>query len=146
MGIFFEFALVLVLVGIAAGYLFRGRRSAEQQEVIERRVEAYMQTIRREKSNPELAAMGDLELRDVLLSSARNLKLQNERKWYVLAGLGVVALLGAIIVATQDGAQGFGIALLVGAAVLYGINEVIARRIREPILARGIDIERLRVE
>lgn len=146
MGVLFEIALVLALVALLGTFLFRGRRTSEQQELLERRVEAYMQTIRREHSNPDLSEMNDVELRDLLLSSARNLKVQSERKWYLLVGGGVVALLAAIVVATQDGAQGFGIAILVGALVLYGLNEFIGRRIREPLAARGIDVERLRVE
>jgi hypothetical protein len=30
--------------------------------------------------------------------------------------------------------------------VLYGINELLGRRMREPLVARGLDAERLRVE
>ena len=30
--------------------------------------------------------------------------------------------------------------------VLYGLNEFLGRRMREPLTARGIDVERLRVE
>jgi hypothetical protein len=146
MGMLFEAALVLALVVLVGSYLLRGRRQSEQQEIVERRVEAYMQTIRRERSAPALAEMNDTELRDLLLSSARNFKLQTERKWYLLAGGALVALLAAIVVATQDGARGFGIAILIGAVVLYGLNEFIGRRIREPLNARGIDVERLRVE
>jgi len=64
----------------------------------------------------------------------------------VLLVAAIVALLAAILVATQNGLQGFGIALAIGAVALYGINEVLLRKSREPLLARGIDIERLRVE
>ena len=53
---------------------------------------------------------------------------------------------GFIWVATQDGLRGFGIALVVAAIVLYGLNEILVRRSREPLLVRGIDVERLRVE
>lgn len=146
MAIVLEILLVVGLVGLAASYLLRGRREAERQALMERRVEAYMQTIRREAGNPGLAAMTDLELKDLLLSSARNLRVQSERKWYLLVGGGVVAFIAAIMVATQEGTRGFGIAILVGALVLYGLNEFIGRRIREPLQDKGIDAERLRVE
>jgi hypothetical protein len=141
-----EIILVVALVALGVNYLFRGRREAQRQEQLEQRVAAYMQTIRREGGNPELAAMNDTELRDVLLSSARNLRIQSERKWYLLLGGCIVAFFSAIMVATQDGTRGFGIALLIGAIVLYGINEFLGRRMREPLTARGIDVERLRVE
>lgn len=146
MGVVLEFGLVLVLVGLAVSYLFRGRAAAAKQAMTERRVEAYMETIRRERGNSELAAMSDTELRDLLLSSAHNLKVQRDRRLYLLFGGVVVAVIGAILVATEDGSRGFGVALLVGALVLYGINEILGRQMVAPLIAKGIDVERLRVE
>ena len=90
--------------------------------------------------------MSDSELRDLLLSSAHNLKVQRDRRMYLLFGGVVVAIIGAILVATEDGYRGFGVALLVGALVLYGINEFLGRQMIAPLLAKGIDVERLRVE
>lgn len=144
--IFLEIAAALLILGGIVSYFTRRGKDAEREVVTERRVEAYIQTIRRERSNTELMAMTDPELRDLLLSGARNLRLQAERKAYLLFGGSVAAVLSAVIVATEQGLQGFGIALLVGAMVLYGINEYLGRRMREPLEARGIDVERLRVE
>jgi len=146
MPVLIEIVLVVALLGLGVSYLLRGRREAERSQVLERRVEAYMQTIRREGGNAELTSMTDVELRDLLLSSARNLRIQAERKWYLMLGGAIVAFFSAIMIATQDGARGFGIAILIGAIVLYGINEFLGRRMREPLAARGIDVERLRVE
>jgi len=146
MMILLEVALGVLLIGIVVSYLLRGRRAAERAAITERRVEAYMQTIRREGTNAELIAMTETELKDLLLSSARNLKLQNERKWYLLLGGVVVAFLSAIMVATQDGTRGFAVALVIGAIVLYGLNEYLGRRMREPLARKGLDVERLRVE
>ena len=146
MGVVLEFGLILLLVGMAVSYLFRGRVVAQKQAMTERRVDAYIETIRREKTNPELVSMSDSELRDLLLSSAHNLKVQRDRRLYLLFGGVVVALIGAILVATEDGYRGFGVALLVGALVLYGINEFLGRQMIAPLLAKGIDVERLRVE
>ena len=146
MGVILEFGLVLLLIGMVVSYLFRGRVAAAKQAMTERRVEAYMETIRREGTNRELTAMSDTELRDLLTSSAHNLKVQRDRRLYLLFGGVVVALIGAILVATEDGYRGFGVALLVGALVLYGINEFLGRQMIAPLLAKGIDVERLRVE
>ena len=146
MGVVLEFGLVLVLIGMVVSYLFRGRVVAAKQAMTDRRVEAYIETIRRERSNPELTAMSDTELRDLLLSRAHNLKVQRDRRMYLLFGGVVVAIIGAILVATEDGYRGFGVALLVGALVLYGINEFLGRQMIAPLLAKGIDVERLRVE
>jgi hypothetical protein len=146
MGVVLEFGLVLLLIGMALSYVFRGRVAAAKQAMTERRVDAYIETIRREQAKPELTAMSDTELRDLLLSSAHNLKVQRDRRMYLLFGGVVVAIIGAILVATEDGYRGFGIALLVGALVLYGINEFLGRQMIEPLIAKGIDVERLRVE
>lgn len=105
-----------------------------------------METIRREHKAPELVAMSDTELRDVLMSSAHNLKVQRDRRNYLLFGGVLVGLIGAIMVATEEGGRGFGIALVVAAVVLYGINEFLGRQMAAPLIEKGIDVERLRVE
>ena len=146
MFILVEIVAALLLIGGAISYFLRKGREAEREAVTERRVEAYIETIRRERTNAELTAMNDIELRDLLLSGARNLRIQAERRTYLLFGGTVAALLAAVIVATEDGMRGFGIAILVGAMVLYGLNEFLGRRMREPLEAKGVDVERLRVE
>ncbi len=146
MGIAVEIGLVLILLGVALSYIFRGRRAAQQQALTERRVEAYIETIRRERTHAELVAMSDNELRDLLLSSAHNLKVQRDRRLYLLFGGVVVALIGAILVATEEGYRGFGVAMVVAALVLYGVNEYLGRQMIAPLTAKGIDVERLRVE
>jgi len=146
MFILVEILAALLIVGGIVVYFLRNKRDAEREAVTERRVDAYIETIRRERKNPELAAMSDTELRDLLLSGARNLRIQAERRTYLLFGGTIAALLAAVIVATEDGMRGFGIAILIGAMALYGINEFLGRRMREPLEAKGIDVERLRVE
>jgi hypothetical protein len=146
MPIIIEIALALILVGGVVSYMTRGRRLANRETLIDRRVDAYIETIRREGDNKELVAMTDNELRDLLLSSAHNLKVQRDRRMYLLYGGVVVGLIGAILVATEEGSRGFGIALLVAALVLYGVNEFLGRQMVTPLEAKGIDVERLRVE
>jgi hypothetical protein len=146
MPIIIEIALALLLVGGVVSYVTRGRRLAHRGDMIDRRVEAYIETIRREGQNRELVAMSDNELRDLLMSSAHNLKVQRDRRMYLLYGGVLVGLIGAILVATEEGSRGFGVALLVAALVLYGINEFLGRQMIAPLEAKGIDVERLRVE
>jgi hypothetical protein len=146
MPIIIEIALALILVGGVFQYMTRGRRMASQGALIERRVDAYIETIRREGTNKELVAMSDNELRDLLHSSAHNLKVQRDRRLYLLFGGVLVGLIGAILVATEEGSRGFGIALLVAALVLYGMNEFLGRQMIAPLEKKGIDVERLRVE
>ncbi|KKC37232.1 hypothetical protein WH87_11725 [Devosia epidermidihirudinis] len=141
-----ELALVLLLVGGGWTLLSRGRRTDQREALTLRRVDAYIETIRRERTNVALAAMSDSELRDVLYSGARNLRVAAERKGWTLLGAAGVTLFSAIVAATQDGMRGFGIAMVVGAVVTYGLNEFLARRMREPLEARGIDVDRLTVE
>lgn len=146
MPVVIELGLLLILIGGVVSYFNRSRRISEKQTLIDRRVDAYIETIRREQVNPELSAMNDTELRDLLGSSAYNLKVQRDRQRYLMFGGVVVALIGAIIVATEDGLRGFGVALVIAALVLYGLNEFLGRQMIAPLLAKGIDVERLRVE
>lgn len=146
MGVLLEIGLVLIAVGVVFSMAMRGRSANEREALTERRVEAYMETIRRERANPELNSMSDTELRDVLLSSARNLRIESERKTWTLVAIGAVALAAAVVFANQDGIRGFGISLAVGAVAIYGLNEFWSRRMRDPLVAKGIDIERLKVE
>lgn len=146
MPIIIEIVLALILVGGVVHYMTRGRRLVERGSLIDRRVDAYIETIRREGTNKELVAMSDNELRDLLLSSAHNLKVQRDRRMYLLFGGVLVGLIGAILVATEEGSRGFGIALLIAALVLYGMNEFLGRQMIAPLEKKGIDTERLRVE
>lgn len=141
-----ELALVLLLIGGGWTLLSRGRRTETRDTLTMRRVDAYIETIRRERTNATLVAMSDSELRDVLHSGARNLRAATERKGWSLLAAGGVTLFSAIVAATQDGMRGFGIAMVVGALVTYGLNEFLSRRMREPLEARGIDVDRLTVE
>jgi hypothetical protein len=127
-------------------YVTRSRRLADRGALIDRRVDAYIETIRREGTNRELVAMSDNELRDLLQSSAHNLKVQRDRRMYLLFGGVLVGLIGAILVATEEGSRGFGVALLIAALVLYGMNEFLGRQMIAPLEKKGIDVERLRVE
>ena len=146
MVIVLQILLALAAFGALATFVMRRRTDRDRLDLLERRVEAYMLTIRREQANPTLDAMSDPELRDLLFASARNLRLQKERRWYVLLGGAMMAMFAAIIVATEEGMRGFGLVLLVAALVLYGLNEVLGRRMRQPMDEMGIDAERLRVE
>lgn len=141
-----EIAVALLLIGGVVNYFLGRRKDAEREAVTARRVEAYVETIRRERKNPELTAMSDTELRDVLQSGARNLRAQSERRFYVLLGGAVITLLVAVFVATDNGLAGFGVAIAVGGLALYGLYEFLGRRMREPLEVLGIDVERLRVE
>ncbi|UJW86839.1 hypothetical protein [Devosia sp. SL43] len=141
-----EIALVLLLVGGSWTLLSRGKRTDQRESLTMRRVDAYIETIRRERTNKDLVAMSDTELRDLLHSGARNLRVASERKGWTLLGAAAVTLFSAIGAASQDGLRGFAIAMVIGAIVTYGLNEFMSRRMREPLEQRGIDIDRLKVE
>jgi hypothetical protein len=126
--------------------LTRGRVTKEREALTLRRVDAYIETIRRERTNPELVRMSDRELRDLLDSGARNFRVASQRRGWIVLGLGAVTLFSAIVVASQDGWRGFGIAVVVGAIAAYGLNEFLLRRARAPLERHGIDVERLLVE
>jgi hypothetical protein len=141
-----EIGLVLLLVGGGWTYLTRGRRGQDKDSLMMRRVDAYIETIRRERSNKDLAAMSDTELRDLLHSGAHNMRVAGERKNWALLGAGGVTLFSGVIAANQNGMGGFAIVMVVGALAIYGLNEFLVRRLRAPLEKRGIDVERIKVE
>ncbi|SFZ81399.1 hypothetical protein SAMN02983003_0478 [Devosia enhydra] len=136
----------LLLLGFIANGLMRGKRGTEREALAARRADAYIVTIRRGGAHPDLADMTDTELRDLLISGARNFRIQTERRIQVLIGAAGIGFLAAIVVGTMEGVRGFGIAIVVAAVAVYGINEFMSRRIRAPLERLGLDPERLRVE
>ena len=141
-----ELALVLLLVGGGWNMLTRGKKTSDRESLTMRRVDAYIETIRRERTNRDLVAMSDSELRDLLHSGARNLRVAQERKTWTLLGAAAATLVSAIVAANQDGLRGFAVAMVIGAIVIYGLNEFMERRMRQPLESRGVDIDRLQVE
>ncbi|ODT68925.1 MAG: hypothetical protein ABS75_18620 [Pelagibacterium sp. SCN 63-23] len=141
-----ELALVLLLLGGGWTLMSKGRHTDQREALTMRRVDAYIETIRRERRNPELAAMSDTELRDLLHSGARNLRAAEQRRGWTLLGISAASLVAATIMASMEGWVGFGVTAAVGAIVAYGTNEFLNRQMRAPLERRGIDIERLTVE
>ena len=141
-----QIALVLLLIGGGWTLLTRGKVTKEREALTLRRVDAYIETIRRERRNAELVAMSDSELRDLLYAGARNFRVASQKRGWFLLGVGGVTLFSAIAIASQDGWRGFGIAVVVGAIVAYGLNEFLVRKARAPLERYGVDVERLTVE
>lgn len=141
-----QIALVLLLIGGGWTLLTRGKVTKEREALTLRRVDAYIETIRRERRNAELVAMSDSELRDLLHAGARNFRAANQKRGWFLLGVGAVTLFSAIVIASQDGWRGFGIVAVVGAVVAYGLNEFLVRKARAPLERYGVDVERLTVE
>ena len=141
-----EIALVLLLLGGGWTMLKRGRQTDGRDALTMRRVDAYIETIRRERRNAELAAMSDTELRDLLHSGARNLRAAEQKRGWTVLGAGAATLAVAAGIGTQEGWIGFVAAAAIGGLVTYGLNEYLGRRMRAPLERRGIDVERLTVE
>ncbi|ODT68147.1 MAG: hypothetical protein ABS75_21490 [Pelagibacterium sp. SCN 63-23] len=141
-----EIAVILLLVGGGWTMLTRGKQSEKREALTMRRVDAYIETIRRERRNPELAAMSDSELRDLLHSGARNLKVAEQRKGWIVLGIAAVTVVAASVMGSQHGFVGFAAVAAVGAIVAYGTNEFLERRMRAPLERHGVDVERLTVK
>lgn len=141
-----QIALILLLIGGGWTMLTRGRVTKEREALTLRRVDAYIETIRRERRNADLVAMSDSELRDLLHAGARNFRLAGQKRNWLVLGVGAATLFSAIAVASQDGWRGFGIVAVVGAIAAYGLNEFLVRKARAPLERYGVDVERLTVE
>ncbi len=141
-----EIALVLLLLGGGWTMLTRKRRDSQREALTLRRVDAYIETIRRERRSPELAAMSDSELRDLLHSGARNFKVAGERRGWIVLGCSVASIIAAAVAGSQEGWVAFWVVAAIGAIATYGTSEFLSRRMRSPLEKRGIDIDRLMVE
>lgn len=141
-----EIAIVLLLLGGGWTMMTHKRQSSQREALTMRRVDAYIETIRRERRSPDLAAMSDSELRDLLHSGARNLKVAEQRKGWIVLGCGAASVIAAAVAGSQEGWVSFGVVAAIGAIVTYGTNEFLSRRMRAPLEKRGIDIDRLMVE
>src|SRR5690606_2579363 len=98
-----EIALILLLFGGGLTMLTRSRNSDKRDALTMRRVDAYIETIRRERRNPELAAMSDTELRDLLHSGARNMRIAEQKKGWIVLGLGAATVIAASLVGSEQG-------------------------------------------
>jgi hypothetical protein len=141
-----EIALILLLFGGGLTMLTRGRHSDKRDALTIRRVDAYIETIRRERRNPELAAMSDTELRDLLHSGARNMRIAEQKKGWIVLGIGAATVIAASMAGSQEGLLWFTGVAAVGAIVAYGTHEFLTRRMRAPLERHGVDIERLMVK
>lgn len=137
----------IILAIVAIVQLARaGRNATKLHEIAEERIAAYVTTLRRTGGNPELAAMTDTELHDVLGAAMRRLASARSRK-FVLLVLGAVAtLIAGIVLGIEDGWRAFAATAAVGGLALYGLERVIDRAARAPIEDQGLDIERLRLD
>lgn len=141
-----ELALVAALIFWAFSSWSRGRRDARRETRELRRVDAYIETLRRERPHPALAAMGDAELREVLHGLMRGLHLAREtRKSVVLIGA-ALTIAAAGVLGWAFGPLWSATGLALGALVVLGLYVVLDRRARAPIARYGLDIERLRVD
>jgi hypothetical protein len=143
--ILIEIAVVLLVVGGGWTYLNRNKRNAKREALTLRRVDAYIETIRRERKNAELAAMSDSELRDLLHAGATNLKIAEQRRNLAVTGIGLVTIIVAAALGSQEGWLPFLASGAVGALVAYGTSVYLSRSAKAPLEKRGIDVDRLQV-
>ncbi len=141
-----EIALILLLFGGGLTMLTRGRHSDKREALIMRRVDAYIETIRRERRNPDLAAMSDTELRDLLHSGASNMRVVEQKKGWIVLGIGAATVITASLVGSEQGFLWFSGVAAVGAIVAYGTHQFMTRQARAPLERHGIDVERLMVK
>jgi hypothetical protein len=141
-----EIALFMLLAGGSLTLLNRSRGPDQREALTMRRVDAYIETIRRERSNAALVAMSDSELRDLLHSGARNLRVAEQRRGWIVLGGGAVSLACASAMGSQEGWVGFFAAAALGALVTYGVSEYLIRQMRAPLKRFGIDTDRLSVK
>jgi hypothetical protein len=137
--------IVLAIVAIVL-FARSGKNSARIEEIGNERIKAYMTTLKRTGGNPELAAMTDDELRDILAAAMRRLATGQSRKLLLLVLGAIATLLAGIVFGIEEGWRAFAATIAVGGIALYGLERVMDRMTRAPIEAQGLDVERLRLD
>lgn len=139
------FGLVGIGTVLAAIYIGRMPTKEAQSATIEQRVSAYMQTIRRTAAPDALNAMSDVELSDVLTAAAKRRATERTNRTFALFAATIVVVLVSIFVATSHNIEGFGISVVIGGIVLYGLDRAFDRQLRQKFESQGIDPDRLDV-
>jgi len=140
--------IVLVILGVGLIMALTGGRSGtdRKKDMIARRVEAYIETIRRTGEPDHLNKMSDAELSDILTAAARRLHAQRTNRMIVTIAAAVAAVVIAMFFGAESGIQGFIIAGVIGAAATYGINAVLERRTGEWFRDNDLEPDRLAVD
>ncbi|MBJ7578895.1 hypothetical protein JHC09_13480 [Devosia sp. MC532] len=89
--------------------------------------------------------MSDSELRDLLHAGATNLKVAEQRRNLAVTGIGLVTVIIAAALGSQEGWVAFLASAAVGALVGYGTSVYLSRTAKAPLEKRGIDVDRLQV-
>lgn len=137
-------ALVLAAITIIGNLMLHKWNAQRLEKRMDERVDAYLQSMEREGVPAALEPMASEERRHVLATAARQVKAESDKRFYVATIGGIVTFFVALGFGIEgEATRDFLIALVIGAAVLYGVNTVLYRNLRSRLAARGIDIERI---
>lgn len=137
-------ALVLAAITVIGNLMLHKWNAARWDRRMEERVDAYLNSMGREGIPDPLEPMAGDERHHVLVSAARQVKAESDKRFYVATIGGIITFFVALGFAIEgEGTRDFVIALAIGCAALYGINTVLYRNLRSKLAARGIDIERI---
>ncbi|MBU1175003.1 MAG: hypothetical protein KKH72_06330 [Alphaproteobacteria bacterium] len=141
-----ELGLIVLALFAFVQLVRSGGRNGKLHEIAEERIAAYTATLRRTGANPDLAAMTDAELHDILGAAIRRLSAGQGRKLVLLVFGAIATVLVGIIFGVEDGWRAFAATLAIGGIALFGLERVLDRATRTPLESQGLDIERLRLD
>ncbi len=137
-------AIVLAAITVIGNLMLHKWNAARLEKRMEDRVGAYLTSLEREGFPAPLEAMAGDERREVLVSAAREVKAESDKRFYIATIGSIITFFVALGFAIEGaGTRDFVITLAIGAAALYGINTVLYRNLKGRLAARGIDIERI---
>ncbi|WP_127145271.1 hypothetical protein [Pelagibacterium montanilacus] len=140
-------AIVLGAIAVLGNLMLHRWNAARRDKQLQARVEAYEAGLAHEGMPEALGALTHQERQQTLLAAARQVQAESDRRFYISTIGGILAFFVALGFAIEgEGTRDFVITLVIAAAALYGINVVLQRSFRSRMEARGIDIERLRID
>lgn len=140
-------ALALALITVIGNLMLRKWTASRRDRDISERVDAYAASLERETVPVPLRTLSDAELKAELTSAARRTHAESDKRFYIGVLGGIFSFFVALGFAIEGaGTRDFVITLTVAGLALYGLNAFLLRNLRKTYAARGIDIDRLRVE
>lgn len=137
-------AIVLAAITVIGNLMLHKWNAKRLEQRMDARVDAYISSLEREGIPEPLEAMSGDERREVLVSTARQVKAESDKRFYVATIGGIIVFFVALAFAIEgEATRDFVITLSIGAAVIYGINTILYRNLKSRLAERGIDIERI---
>ncbi|GGA45296.1 hypothetical protein [Pelagibacterium lentulum] len=139
-------AIALAAITLIGNLMLHKWNTARVEKQMSERVDIYINSLNAEGMPEELAGMSAEERRDLLITAAREVRADSDRRFYVATIGAILSFFLALGFAIEGaGMRDFVLTLVIAAATLFGITTFMYRSLKSRLAARGMDIDRLKI-